>query len=407
MSDVLKIHAPDEADRFQRLGLIGWWDQDKLRASTVLVVGAGALGNEILKNLALLGVGQVVVIDLDRIEPSNLSRSVLYRAKDAGRFKAAVAAEAVRDLYPDCRVHGVVGDVRLDLGLGLFRRADVVIGGLDNREARLHINRACYKVGTPWIDGAIERIDGVAKVFTPPGVCYECTLGKADWEVLRHRRSCAGLSRKEIEGGKTPTTPTVSSIIAGLQVQEAVKLIHDLPTIAGRGWTFNGESAEGWQVRYQRNPDCLSHDPLAAVQNVPTDATINDLLNLAGVEAVELPKTLLTSFECPECGTSERVNDLLERTSADRLECPGCGKPRRPVTFDTAGADCPAADVPLKDLGYPQLDIVTARTRGGAVGYELNGQPPVALPLLGEDEDDGGDDGGDDGEDDASGLELT
>src|SRR5437868_15434920 len=93
-----------EEDRFHRFRLIGWWDQKKLAAAKVLVVGAGALGNEIVKNLALLGVGHVLIADLDRVENSNLSRSVLYRASDDGRPKAEVAASAARDIYPDLKI---------------------------------------------------------------------------------------------------------------------------------------------------------------------------------------------------------------------------------------------------------------------------------------------------------------
>src|SRR3954466_7658688 len=96
-------HAAEQ-DRFHRFKLIGWWDQRKLAEAKVVVIGAGALGNEILKNLALLGVGNVLVAAMDRIENSNLSRSVLYRATDNGQFKATVAARAAKDIYPEMKV---------------------------------------------------------------------------------------------------------------------------------------------------------------------------------------------------------------------------------------------------------------------------------------------------------------
>src|SRR5947209_14645951 len=153
----LQITAADataaEEDRFHRFKLIGWWDQKKLADARVLVIGAGALGNEIVKNLALLGVGHILIADLDRIENSNLSRSVLYRAADNGQPKATVAARAAREIYPDLKSHAFNGNVVYDLGLGVFRWADVVLGGLDNREARLSINRNCWRVNRPWIDG--------------------------------------------------------------------------------------------------------------------------------------------------------------------------------------------------------------------------------------------------------------
>src|SRR3954452_24180333 len=105
----------DDSDRYSRLRLISWWRQERLAAARVLVVGAGALGNEVLKNLALLGVGVVYVIDLDAIESSNLSRSVLFRAGDGGRAKAEVAARRAREINPDMATAAMRGDVITDL----------------------------------------------------------------------------------------------------------------------------------------------------------------------------------------------------------------------------------------------------------------------------------------------------
>src|SRR5437016_14635599 len=107
MSDVLRIQPDDPAerdDRFHRFKLIGWWDQNKLARDKIVVIGAGALGNEIVKNLALLGVGNLFIADMDRVENSNLSRSILYREKDNGTLKASAAARAAKEIYPDIKV---------------------------------------------------------------------------------------------------------------------------------------------------------------------------------------------------------------------------------------------------------------------------------------------------------------
>ena len=147
LDDVLKLTDVENDGRFARFELMGWWDQERLASARIVVIGAGALGNELLKNLALLGIGNVFVADLDNIENSNLSRSVLYREADCGRPKAEVAAERARDIYPEMRVQSFVGDVVHDLGLGIYRWADVILGGLDNREARVAINQSTARAG--------------------------------------------------------------------------------------------------------------------------------------------------------------------------------------------------------------------------------------------------------------------
>src|SRR6516162_3801638 len=95
--DTIAFESPNDADRYARHRLIPWWDQELLSLSKVLVVGAGALGNEVLKDLALLGVGHIMVVDFDVVELSNLSRSVLFSDSDIGRPKAQAAAEATRN----------------------------------------------------------------------------------------------------------------------------------------------------------------------------------------------------------------------------------------------------------------------------------------------------------------------
>jgi molybdopterin/thiamine biosynthesis adenylyltransferase len=135
------IRGELQEDRYSRFRLIPWWDQTKIANCRLLVIGAGALGNEILKNAALLGFRKVIVVDLDRIDESNLSRTILYRSEDIGKFKANVAADAYQRIATDSVVQPLVENVVYGCGLGLFEWSDVIIAGLDNREARLWINR--------------------------------------------------------------------------------------------------------------------------------------------------------------------------------------------------------------------------------------------------------------------------
>ena len=163
---VLKISTGQQENRFSRFELIRWWDQSCLKNARVLVIGAGALGNEIIKNLALVGIGNILLVDFDQIEPSNLSRSVLFRESDRGRNKADVAAERARELFPEINIRPLCVNAVTDLGLGVFYWADVILGGLDNREARLAINQNAFRSGKSWIDGAIEGLSGVARFCT-------------------------------------------------------------------------------------------------------------------------------------------------------------------------------------------------------------------------------------------------
>src|ERR1700722_10674515 len=274
-----------QEDRYSRLRLIPWWDQEKLAAARVLVIGAGALGNEILKNLALLGFRNVVIVDMDKIDESNLSRTILFRTSDIGDFKVNAAASAYLSIAPDALLQPIVANVTRECGLGLFASCDLILAGLDNREARLWINRCAWKVNRPWIDGAIEGINGVARVFLPgEAPCYECTLGEMDWALLQRRMSCNLLTYEGTVEGKVPTTPTIASIIAGIQVQEAVKLIHGLPTLSGRGLVFEGLNHTSYVVQYTENSQCMSHYPLDRISEIPrssNEMTLNELLQIA------------------------------------------------------------------------------------------------------------------------------
>lgn len=244
--------------------LISWWDQEKMAQAKVMVIGAGALGNEVLKNLALLDLGNIIVVDFDTIEYSNLSRSVLFRESDIEekRLKSEVVTERVKEINPNVNIQSIHGDITIDVGLGLFRRMDVVIGCLDNRLARLATNRFCHKVNKTWIDGAIENLAGQLNVYTPQISCYECQLSDFEWQNIRHKMGCPDIARRNKTQGRIPTTPISSSVIGALQVQEALKVIYqnDKQSIAGQSFQFEGMN--NMFLLYDRKElkeDCMSH----------------------------------------------------------------------------------------------------------------------------------------------------
>lgn len=382
-SDQQRELSLDE-DRYARLRMIPWWDQDLLRRSKVLVIGAGALGNEILKNLALLGIGNILIVDFDRVETSNLSRSVLYRLEDDGKSKAHSAASAVRALNPDCSVFALNADVSSGVGAGVFRWADVVIGGLDNRQARMSVNTACWKVNTPWVDGATEGFQGIARVFQPPdGVCYECTLSEQDMKLLNVRNSCGFLAKEAMRRGRTPTTPTTSAVIAGVEVQEAVKMLHspDLCGLVNKGFFFDGSTYDCFTIDYVRRDDCLSHETYDRI--VETDlssdsATLADVLAIArqhigGEIVLDLPSEMVTELYCSSCDKREPFFGLLDAMGEDQANCEVCGKLRVPTVVAECEAGSAFASLPLGELGFGVMDIIAARSDNETIGVEISG----------------------------------
>lgn len=408
--EIIRITDPN-TDRYHVFGLISWWKPEIVHNATVLVVGAGALGNEVLKNLALMGVGRILIIDFDRIETHNLSRSVLYRPEDVNqrRPKAQVAAEAVKTINPDVKVHWLNGDISFDVGMGIFRRVDVVIGCLDNRWARLWVNRYSLYVNKPWVDGGIADLMGEVKVFTADYPCYECSLAELDWEIINLRNSCPALERLNLQQGRLPTTPTIASIIGALQTQEALKLLHNLPTQPGKILVVNGFVNDFYLTALQENEKCQSHwvwEPITELSDRRSDnTTLQMLLEIArqdlGPEAVvrladggqNRGRSFVLNHKCEECGSQTRVFQPLHRVSLQSAVCPVCQPRLAPeADLDNLNGDEPFLrsselaltdidgdeeflDLTLAELGIPPLHIIYARdpVTGAMRYYELTG----------------------------------
>jgi adenylyltransferase/sulfurtransferase len=372
-----------QRDRYSRLQAIEWWDQTKLQQTRILVAGAGALGNEVLKNLALIGIGQILVVDFDTVEVTNLSRSILFRPGDEAQPKATLAAQRVGGINPDIRIEALQGDVVWDVGLGKLRQFDAVIACLDNREARLGLNRNCWKVGVPWIDGALGVMSGQVRLFVPPdSACYECTFTPQDYEELSLRYSCQLLIEEGLLSGQVPTTPGSASIIAAMQVQELLKMLHGQPVLAGHEIEYDGQYHLYRLTRLHRRANCPSHDsiPRKQVVSLPSgraeQMTGGELLQRVRADLGEqayvlLDREVITALVCPHGHGIDRQARPRHHTGRQATLCPVCGTER--LAYFTHKIDDSLADFPLMSLGVPSGHILLGRYGRNQIYYELGG----------------------------------
>jgi molybdopterin/thiamine biosynthesis adenylyltransferase len=366
--------------RYHRQELITWWDQSKLLKSKVLVVGAGAIGNEVVKNLSMVGVGFISIVDMDSIENSNLARCVFFREEHNGMDKATVLAEQAMKLNPEVKTESLVMPVQR-LGVNYLRQFDIIIGALDNREARAWVNQASRKIGKVWIDAAIEGLRGLVRTFMTDGSCYECTLSDDDYKAMSHRRSCALLAPHEILSGKTPTNATTAGVVAGVQVQEAIKFLvgrKDLMALGGKVWVYTGDSMTTYVTRYEEDEDCLAHDFYEDIESAADAVSISDLVSRATqttgekVVAIDFEEDLILVRGCKECGI-EGFSKLRSAFGLGEGLCSSCGKELVESFGSSIEANDTRSSKPLSSLGLPISEIITIRTETKRVHYGVEG----------------------------------
>jgi molybdopterin/thiamine biosynthesis adenylyltransferase len=162
-------------DRHTGLPGFGSGSQEKLLCSSALVVGAGGIGSPILYYLTAAGVGRLGILDYDTVEISNLNRQILHFTSDLGSYKADSANTKLRELNPDVKVEKHILRMDDSNASEIFEGYDIVLGAVDNQEARRVINRACHKAGKPYIDGSVAGYTGMIYTFSPlGGPCRAC-----------------------------------------------------------------------------------------------------------------------------------------------------------------------------------------------------------------------------------------
>jgi adenylyltransferase/sulfurtransferase len=375
--------TPDLESRYGRHYLIDWWDQGKLKNSRVLVAGAGALGNEVLKNLALVGVGQITVIDFDTVSITNLTRSVLFRESDVGLPKVEVARQRALEINPEIGVDAINGDLEFDLGIGDVRKHDIIIGCLDSVNARWAINQLAYRAGIPWINAGIGVAEGEVSFFDPKteAACYECTLSNQMWERRNQRYSCQGLKRNLPEVAM-PTTATIAAIAGGMQVHQALLYLHEKAGLLNPGekiflalnpWT-------AFKVQIQRQEHCLAHDltinPTMSI-NYDPDVTVQDILKRIESSGFSQPvlwlrNEMIGQIKCQQCGNEELAFAPLRQLSESKLACSHCGNEARDLDIiKNFTLDNSHANIPLGELCLAKNEILHCETDQGQIAIQF------------------------------------
>ncbi|MCW4022436.1 MAG: HesA/MoeB/ThiF family protein [Candidatus Bathyarchaeota archaeon] len=242
--------SKDELDYYSRqimMDEIGVKGQLKLKNAKACVVGLGGLGSPVAMQLSGMGVGFLRVVDCDVVDVTNLHRQHLYGVDKKGVPKVDAAAERLRSLNPYIVVEPMKYSVNESNAEEIVRGMDVVIDGVDNMEARYAVNRACVKLGVPYVFGAVATTMGNVSTIVPrKSVCLECFYGNKS-------------GKSEVVG----VHPSIVNIIASLQVSEAVKLLTgQKPNLVNKLLNFDLTGLEMNRVTLSKVESC----PVCGVQ---------------------------------------------------------------------------------------------------------------------------------------------
>jgi adenylyltransferase/sulfurtransferase len=238
-----------ELERYSRhlvIPEVGLEGQEKLKAASVLVIGAGGLGSPAVLYLAAAGVGTIGIVDFDEVDLSNLQRQVLYTTEDVGKSKVRVAYTKALKLNPEIKVVQHEEELNAANIDQTFKNYDVIVDGSDNFETRYLVNDACVLLNKPNVHGAVHRFEGQASVFkTGAGPCYRCVFREPP--VAGTVLNCA-------QAGVLGVLP---GIVGTIQATECLKLILSLgESLTGRLLLIDALAMSFRTIKIKRDPNC-------------------------------------------------------------------------------------------------------------------------------------------------------
>lgn len=222
---------------------IGTEGQMLLQSSTAAVIGAGGLGAPVLTYLAAAGVGNILVIDKDAVEESNLNRQFLYSREDIGRKKAEAAKEKLEKQNPQIKVTAFSDAFTEENGRELLKGADVVVDCVDSVKTRMAVNKICLLLRIPLVEGGIYGFYGYVTSVFQNSPCLEC-MGYT----------------KEMEQKEIPSLGAAAGVVGSLQAVEALKiLLGKGKPFYGRLLQYDGLDGSFDEIKVEKKKDCSLH----------------------------------------------------------------------------------------------------------------------------------------------------
>jgi molybdopterin-synthase adenylyltransferase len=353
------------SDLFSREALAGY-DRELLETSVVTLVGCGAAGNNIALNLALAGVGEVRLVDPDVVEPSNLTRSPLFRRErlvgSRARLKAReLALGVVTASYAKNPVVRFAAKKVEELGLGGLAGSAAIMSAVDSFTVRAYLADASRRLGIPLVELGFSAPRGQVSVFpnqTNEEACWRCMHP----QVQHGSVSCTLYAQAVVAEGRVPATQTVAAVFGALAAEAAIEAVHRRFPLGGKALHLDVRSGRSRLVELVTDPECPgAHRRLAAPKKleVPVTAPLTEVFKaLAGsVEepVVELPAPFVVEAPCAVCGHAVKIGKpAWALTAAPR--CPTCPETPRPsvtsVLYRLRAGD-PDARRTCKGLGLP------------------------------------------------------
>lgn len=378
----------------------------------ILVVGVGAGGNDLLKNLVLMGFGNITVVDFDYVEDSNLAKSTLFREEDIGKSKALVAAQRLNEvaLHDSPNIKGIHGNLIYEIGKGIFLDHDIVVCCVDTLKARAYINDWCVRTNTPFFEMGFAKYDVNITFFAPEGkiiqqdgteieklpssdgffpklegefpVCLRETIPNGFGEIAEKRNHCAGLRVRDVNLRKTPTIQAAAAMAGALISTELVKYLDGQDTLKNKKLFYDGINYEMFTVNYKRSPKCTIHkeERLPFIDcSIRKDDTIGNLIEYISKRhngsdvIITIPEIFCFEGKCQCCGKAQIFNKRKSMLFNDERWCTDC-KDKYPDDYEirlnypfalrctdeeiSRYSDAEILKLKLSEIGIPDNDIL-------------------------------------------------